>query len=633
MIGPDVCTRIVRALAGILVGAVLLSGAGSAGAQAPPAPGPTPAPPPAAPPPAPPPPGGQPFVPPPGVPPQTLPQQKVAEVVVRGNDRIPADQILAVVSTKVNDPLNDEKLRNDVAAILGLGFFADAVVRLEPVADGVRVVFVVVENPAITAVTIVGNTVVSTDDLVKTLGVPIGQVLNTVTMRTGARALEKLYQDRGYVLARVSDVSVSPEGVLTVTVAEGRIEAVTIEGLHKTKEYVVRRELQFKPGDVFNANVVNASLKRLFQLQYFSDVKAQPGPGTAPDTVDVTVQVTEQRTAALTLGIGYATVGGIQGLVGLRDSDFGGNGQAVTAQYNNSSYNGNNYTLAFHEPYFWGTRTALDVLGYNQTTIPTDYFSGLNNSFQYNMYQHGAQVTLTQPLDPVWSLTYGAKSFNTNFGSPSFGTGPTVPFCPQTPTCFGTPGTVTALLLGGALDTRNDPLFPTSGDRLVLTTEFAFRTLGGDFELQKYELDYSHFFPTGPESAIVAHTHLGTGNAACSAAGQPCLPLQEEYYLGGPSSLRGYTNGRFRGDQEALLTLEYHFPLSNIGLFKSFSGITTILFADAGDVEPLGAGSSFTFKTDYGIGFAVKTPIGPFRIDYGISSEGSQLWISSSALF
>ncbi len=624
MIVPDVFTRVVRALAGALVGTLLLSGAGSVGAQ------PFP---PSGQPPALPSPGGQPFTPTPGVPPQTLPQQRVAEVVVRGNDHIATDQILAVVSTKVNDPLNEEKLRNDQQAILGLGDFADAVVRLEPVPEGVRVVFVVVENPVVTAVEVKGNMVVSTDDIVKTLGVPIGQVLNTITMRTGARAVEKLYQDRGYVLARVSDVSVSPEGVLTVTVAEGRIEAITIEGLHKTKEYVVRRELMFKPGDVFNANVVNASLKRLFQLQYFSDVKAQPGPGTAPDTVDVTVLVTEQRTAALTLGIGYATIGGIQGLVGLRDQDFGGNGQSVTAQYNNSAYNGNNLAFDFHEPYFEGSRTALDFLAYNQTTIPTDYSLGLSNQFQYNMYQEGGQATLTAPLDSIWSLTYGAKSFNTNFGSPYVGTPPSVPFCPQTPTCFGTPGTVNALLLGGALDTRNDPLFPTDGDRLALTTELAFATLGGDFEFQKYELDYSHFFPTGPESTIVAHAHLGTANIPCTAPNPSCLPIQEQYYLGGPTTLRGYANGRFRGDEEVLLTGEYRFPLSDIGLFKSFSGITTILFVDAGDVEPLGSGYSFTLKTDYGMGIAIKTPIGPFRIDYGIGSEGGQLWISSSALF
>jgi outer membrane translocation and assembly module TamA len=37
-------------------------------------------------------------------------------------------------------------------------------------------------------------------------------------------------------------------------------------------------------------------------------------------------------------------------------------------------------------------------------------------------------------------------------------------------------------------------------------------------------------------------------------------------------------------------------------------------------------------KTDVGVGIQVKTPVGPFRLDYGISGEGSQFWISSGAL-
>src|SRR5437870_1122163 len=108
-----------------------------------------------------------PFVPQPGVPPQTLPPQKVAEIVVRGNERIPTEQVLRVVSTKVADPLNEEKLRNDVQAILNLGVFTDAVVRIEPVPDGVRVVFVVAENPLVQKIEVMGNTVVGTADILK----------------------------------------------------------------------------------------------------------------------------------------------------------------------------------------------------------------------------------------------------------------------------------------------------------------------------------------------------------------------------------------------------------------------------------------------------------------------------------
>jgi len=557
-----------------------------------------------------------PFVPQPGVPPQTLPPQKVVEIVVRGNEHVPTDQILAVVSTRPNDPLNDEKLRNDVQAILNLGAFADVVVRFEPLPDGVRVAFVVVENPIVTSIDITGNTIVPTPELLKGLGVATDKVLNTVTMRNGLRAIEKLYQDKGYILARVADVSVSPEGVLRVALTEGRIETIKVDGLVKTHEYVVLRELGFKPGDVFNVNEVNASLRRLFQLQYFSDVKAQPGPGAQPDTVDVTISVTEQKTATVSFGAGFSNQTGIEGFVGLRDIDFGGNGQSVRIEYSSTALFGTGLAISFHEPYFEGSRTVFDTQLFNTTTIPTDYTLGLNNSFQYDLTQVGGFLSFTSPLSPNTSVNYGIKAVTTTFGPPLIGTPPpgSFPF---------TPGQVNALILGAALDTRDDPVNPAAGDHLQLIGEFAFRVLGGSFSFQKYELDYAHFIPVTAADTLVGHVHLGYSATP--------LPIQEQLYLGGQAALRGYVTSRFRGDEMAFAQLEYRFPISELPLLHSFGGINGVVFVEAGDAEP--TGSQLIFKGDVGLGIQVKTAVGPFRLDYGVSPEGSQVWISTGTQF
>jgi outer membrane protein insertion porin family len=561
-----------------------------------------------------------PFVPQPGVPPATLPPQKVAEVVVRGNDKVPTEQVLAVVSTKVNDPLNEEKLRNDIQAILNLGLFADAVIRLEPVEGGVRVVFVVVENPVIQSIVVKQNTVFTADEILKALGVQTGQVLNTVAMRSGLRAVEKLYQDEGYILAHVADVNVSPDGVLTLTMTEGRIAEVKIEGLHKTHDYVVRRELTFKPGDVFNINAVNASLKRLFQLQFFSDVKAQPGPGPTPDTVDVTIQVTEQKTATVSFGVGYGTTTGIEGFVAVRDTNFGGNGQSIQIQYSQTQFYGTSGVISFHEPYFRGSNTAMDASLYDTTTIPTNYTLGVNAPFNYNQTSVGGFLSFTQPIDPIHSINYGIKSVNTIFGPPTTGTVPPpgFPF---------TPGVVNALVLGATQDTRNDPLNPTAGEHIIFSAELAFAVLGGTFTFQKLELDYSRFFPVGAESVVVGHVHLGFSPVA--------LPIQEQFYLGGQTTLRGYPFDRFQGDEEVLIQGEYRFPVSWLPFLHNFKGITGVVFVDAGNAWPQGAGftPATQLNVDAGLGLQVKTPLGPFRLDYGVSSEGGQVWISTGVLF
>src|SRR5260370_32750 len=113
---------------------------------------------------------------------------------------------------------------------------------------------------------------------------------------------------------------------------------------------------------------------------------------------------------------------------------------------------------------------------------------------------------------------------------------------------------------------------------------------------------------------------------------RPARPIQEQVALGGEATLRGFAAGRFRGEEMALLQLEYRFPLSFLPFLESFKGITPILFVDAGDVQPAGS-TQFNIKGDVGIGIQVKTPVGPFRLDYGISGECSQFWISIGLLF
>ena len=99
------------------------------------------------------------------------------------------------------------------------------------------------------------------------------------------------------------------------------------------------------------------------------------------------------------------------------------------------------------------------------------------------------------------------------------------------------------------------------------------------------------------------------------------VPIFERFFAGGARSIRGYnerkvgpldanTNDPVGG--EALLTanIEYTIPLIEF--------IKLAAFFDTGnvwaDIEDLGSGD---FKSGTGLGFRVKTPIGPVNLDYG----------------
>jgi outer membrane protein insertion porin family len=91
-------------------------------------------------------------------------------------------------------------------------------------------------------VIIKGNTKVSTEKLQSMMTVNKGGV-NTNAINTNARAIEQYYHEQGYILAKVSDVAMGTDGVLTITVNEGTLEGIKIKGNDKTKDYVITREM------------------------------------------------------------------------------------------------------------------------------------------------------------------------------------------------------------------------------------------------------------------------------------------------------------------------------------------------------------------------------------------------------
>jgi hypothetical protein len=80
-----------------------------------------------------------------------------------------------------------------------------------------------------------------------------------------ARALERTLEearDDGYLLASLSAV-LSPDGVLVVTVDEGRLESVEVEGVDEAMAARVREALALKPGDVFLRSDAKRAMKRV----------------------------------------------------------------------------------------------------------------------------------------------------------------------------------------------------------------------------------------------------------------------------------------------------------------------------------------------------------------------------------
>ena len=541
---------------------------------------------------------------------------RIVDIVVLGTQNVSPEVVYGAIGSRAGELLDQDRVRQDVEQILATGLFADVVVRLQSTEDGVQLIFVVVENPVVRRVEITGNTVIPTEELRAALGVREGAVLNTVDLRAGARAVEKLYQDRGYLLVRVADVEVTEDGTLRVVVREGTVERVELRGLVRTRPAFVQRLLTVREGEVFNLQRVNRDLQQVFDTGLFENVRAQPQPGSDPDRVLLVIELQERSSREFGFGLGYSPQQGILGSAQFAERNLHGMGRTLVLSYqrNVSSLVGGitdsllsgqpteNIVLQYRDPWFGqqGQSLALELHDTNQLVNDTTL------NLQYFMLLEGGSATLSRRLSNELSGSLTLRTERTNFTVVQ-GSSP-VPL---------TPGLVHALRAEASYDLRDDPRNPRRGARTSASVDYAFRFFGADFEFLKYQAEYVHYWP------LWEGTLVGRVRASASSG---VLPIQEQYTLGGQASVRGLPVLSDRGNSGLVASVEFRLPL--VALFPDLRDIAAVVFADAGGVSQSGFGFVDNWQFSYGLGVLVNSPIGPIRIDYAIGPDGrAQTWL------
>jgi outer membrane protein insertion porin family len=125
-------------------------------------------------------------------------REKVADIVVEGNQRIETDAIRRVIKTKAGDVLVAKNAAEDLKAVYGMGYFEDVQIQSERQADGVKLVFKVTEKPTVRSIVIKGNQVFDEDEIKKSLTLKKGSILNVFTVRNDVRRIEDMYKEKNY---------------------------------------------------------------------------------------------------------------------------------------------------------------------------------------------------------------------------------------------------------------------------------------------------------------------------------------------------------------------------------------------------------------------------------------------------
>ena len=127
-------------------------------------------------------------------------------------------------------------------------------------------------------------------------------------------ALNEL-RDHGYPYAKVStseDTAGDPKkAALTFAAEPGKLAhfgPIEIVGNKSVSESVIRRQLTFKPGELYRRSVLQDSQRRLYGLELFQFVNIEPlNPEQQPDEVPIRVTVAEGKHQRVNFGVGYGT--------------------------------------------------------------------------------------------------------------------------------------------------------------------------------------------------------------------------------------------------------------------------------------------------------------------------------------
>lgn len=128
----------------------------------------------------------------------------ISEIVITGNKKIEKDAILNRLKSKIGNAYSDETIREDITSIFKLGYFYDVQVDRQDTASGIKITYKIVEKPSVVEILYRGNDELEEDDLKEAVELKPYQILDISTIQKAQEKLEKLYEDKGFFLAKIS---------------------------------------------------------------------------------------------------------------------------------------------------------------------------------------------------------------------------------------------------------------------------------------------------------------------------------------------------------------------------------------------------------------------------------------------
>ena len=549
----------------------------------------------------------------------------IKDVRIYGNTNLTKKEIMKDIPVKVGGYYSKKRIAEGYENLRKSGLFRQVIPDIKKQGNGVVVEYYVVENPVITGVNIIGNTIYSTEELMLDFKTKPNQVLNANNLRADGAALLKKYNDDGYVLARILDVTLNNSFEVEIFLSEGITRNIEYkkmvtkqrgerrqptDNLLKTKEYVIDREVELHEDTIFNINEYNETVKNLMRLGYIKNVKYETRDIIGdPDGQTVVLLIEEDRTARIQGAVSYGSELGLLGMLSLEETNWKGRGQDLSLNFEKSDEDYTSFSINFSDPWIKDT----DRISWGWSLYRNEYENDDSRAFN-KIETSGFRVNVGKGLSKYVRLNLSGKVEYVE-------TSP-LDFSELRPSekekYYDDKYWVYSLTPSISYDTRNNRFDPTKGEFFKFGVELGYATgeeadyfANTTFEARKYHRGFTK------DNTFAYRLVLGFQTDGTKES--------QRYWVGGGSTLRGFDGGDFKGTQKAVINIENRTRFNDVLGGVIFFDIGRAWNYDGIDEGYMGHGSEAgydeKFPDDFamsaGVGLRINTPMGPLRFDFG----------------